>query len=204
MSKQRLAGILEAHERQSLALHLFDQTLARLGRYFPELSILVVTESPRIKSIALQYGVEVLTEPSESNLNAAVDLAAQWCCQNEFESQLVLPADIADLCPIELATLLHSQRLSPSVLICPASDGGTNALLTSPPDVIAFSFGSNSSRQHVQNAQQHLIPCMTLSMDKLSFDVDTPKDLQRWNQTCSDEWNRSIYNNQTGHQQLGD
>ncbi len=194
-SKQRLSGVLDSQQRQTLALTLFRQTLRFLNRHFTGTPVLVVTASERVAEIARSYGAEVQMEqpPSRSQgeplcgpdlrtegLNGAAALAAEWSVRRGFDSQLLLPADIAELSEAEIRRLLEHPREVPSVLICPADDGGTNALLTTPPNVIPFQFGPRSSRAHLAAALKRSIPAALLRLEKLTFDLDTPEDLQLW------------------------
>jgi len=189
-SKQRLSPVLDSQQRQTLALALFRQTLRFLNRHFPETQVLVVTASERIAQIATSYGAAFLIEEPDTGLNGAAELAARWSCEQGFDSQLLLPADIAELCQSELARLLEHPREQPSVVICPASDGGTNALLTTPPDVVPFRFGIRSSRAHLAAALERSVPCALLQMEKLTFDVDTPDDLQLWTESMANTANQ--------------
>ena len=183
-SKQRLANALDAQERQALALHLFKQTLDFLNLHFYDIPVVVVTPSAHIADIASKVGVKVLIEDG-TGLNNAISMAAAFSCELGFESQLLLPADITDLSQSEIQTLLDHPRDALSVLICPAQDGGTNALLTSPPNIIPFCFGPQSSRMHHQAALERSVACSLLTMEKLAFDLDTPEDLKQWKKELS-------------------
>jgi 2-phospho-L-lactate guanylyltransferase len=130
-------------------------------------------------AIAKNYGVTVILEPRAAGLSAAATFAAEWGVLNGFDAQLLIPADIADLSAQEIETLLATVDKSPSVTVCAATDGGTNALLTSPPDAICFDFGFGSSRRHILSARQQGISCRSLRMPNLSYDIDTPADLVR-------------------------
>ncbi|OMH39396.1 2-phospho-L-lactate guanylyltransferase [Motiliproteus sp. MSK22-1] len=181
-SKQRLASVLNPDQRQTLALTLFRQTLRFLNQHFSDYQVLVVTASSRIAAIAEGYGAALLIEQEGTGLNGAASLAAQWSLDHGFDSQLLIPADIPELSKAEVGQLLERSPKSPSVLVCPASDGGTNALLTTPPNVVPFQFGRDSSIAHLKAAKEQLVFCELLQLEKLTFDLDTPDDLQHWTQ----------------------
>jgi len=62
--------------------------------------------------------------------------------------------------------------------ICPAiRDGGTNALVCSPPDAMPFQFGSDSARKHLEEAAVRGMPNARLRMHAFFRDIDTPDDL---------------------------
>ena len=178
-SKSRLSSVLDNAERQNLALNLFRQTLAFLCEHFEQHSTLVVTPANSIAAIAREYGCQVLLEPAARGLNSALNSAAAYCTVQGYSSQLVLPADIVDLDVAELEHLLNCPRETPSVVICPAIDGGTNALLSTPPQAIPFSYGTNSSWSHYQSAGQADVARQFINLHKLALDLDNPSDLQR-------------------------
>ncbi|WP_108446988.1 2-phospho-L-lactate guanylyltransferase [Halomonas denitrificans] len=176
-AKSRLGQVLAPDRRSALARRLCERTLAFFRQRLPEHDLLVVTASSTIADLARRYDASVLMEPRPRGLSAAATLAAEWSRRQGYAAQLLIPADIAHLDEAELRQLLDAPRPGPSVLICPASDGGTNALLTTPPDVLPFHFGRNSSEAHRQAAQQQGVPCRMLDLEHLRFDLDTPEDL---------------------------
>ena len=178
-SKQRLAKVLSRNQRRNLAIYLFEQNVKFFKDTYPEHDLLVVTESTRIKSIAESLGAEVLLEDKLAGLNAAVSAATEFNVQRNFDSQLIVPGDIEKLDCHELDCLLSYPRSKRSVIVCPSYDGGTNALLTSPPDAIPFSYGPNSSQVHLLTAFELGLQTKRLYLERLSFDVDRPEDLQK-------------------------
>ncbi|RTR01494.1 2-phospho-L-lactate guanylyltransferase [Halomonas nitroreducens] len=176
-AKSRLGQVLAPDRRSALARRLCERTLAFFRERLPEHDLLVVTASPVIDDLARRYDAAVLREPRPRGLSTAATLAAEWSRRRGYAAQLLVPADIAHLDEAELRELLGAPRPGPSVLICPASDGGTNALLTSPPDVLPFCFGERSSEAHRQAAHQRGVPYRILDLDHLRFDLDTPEDL---------------------------
>lgn len=176
-AKSRLGQVLAPDRRSALARRLCERTLAFFRERLPEHDLLVVTASPGIADLAHRYDAAVLQEARPRGLSAAASLAAEWSRRQGYAAQLLIPADIAQLDEAELRRLLASPRPGPSVVICPASDGGTNALLTTPPDVLPFCFGDRSSEAHREAAHRQGLPCRVLDLEHLRFDLDTPDDL---------------------------
>ena len=131
-----------------------------------------------ISSLAQKYGATVLID-SKPGLPQAAESAARWSINNDFESQLLIPADIARLDVTEVQSLLQAPRPAPSVILTPADDLGTNALLTTPPDVIPFLYGIESSLAHQQAAQQRGVNFQLIELAALALDVDTPADIEQ-------------------------
>ncbi len=178
-SKQRLSDVLAPAERQCVALNLFHNTLRFLRTHFSGIDVLIVTPSRFIADIARQYRVKVLLEAQANGLNDALTQGAEHCQVHGYKSLLVLPADIIDLNLSEFELLLHTQRSNHSVVICPADDGGTNALLCTPPTAIEFNYGIGSSNKHWSQATRKGYSCELLTLPSLALDLDTAEDLQQ-------------------------
>ena len=176
-SKQRLVGSLPDAARESLSLTLFENTLAFFQRHFPMLDVLVVSESLEVLSIAQSYEANTLFDDGEKGLNSALDFACDWVKQSGYDSQLIVPSDIAALDPEEIIALMKAAHDAP-VVIAVAKDGGTNALLTSPPDAIHFEYGCDSASAHKANAMNNRLVCRSLHLANLALDIDHSEDLQ--------------------------
>ncbi len=85
------------------------------------------------------------------------------------------PGTRRSLRPAELAGLLTGP--SPVVIVPDRHGTGTNALVLSPPDAIAPSFGPGSFARHVAAAEQAGVPHSVEDVPGLALDVDTPADL---------------------------
>ncbi|PCI61393.1 MAG: 2-phospho-L-lactate guanylyltransferase [Gammaproteobacteria bacterium] len=180
MSKQRLSSVFDQNQRHDIALTLFINSLVFFQQYFQQHHVLVVTDSKQIAQLSREHGASVLFE-LQQGLNHAVKSAAMWSECFDFSSQLLIPADIAELDVKEISAILTSQQYLnhqlQAVTICPSKDNGTNALLTTPPSIIEFGYGLDSADVHQQNANQQRVDCLRLHLEKLSIDVDFPEDL---------------------------
>lgn len=191
-AKTRLHPVLGPQRRSALARELCERTLAFFRRHFPQHPLLVVTASGAIAALARTRGAQVLPELRAAGLSAAARLAAAWARRQGFASMLLVPADIVNLDVREFRRLLAQPRTDTSVLICPASDGGTNALLTTPPDVLPFCFGEGSSLAHRDRAAELGLSWRMLQFEHLRFDLDTPADLETLSQQQSGPMPREL------------
>ncbi len=191
-AKSRLRPVLDDSDRSQLARRLCERTLTFFQHHFPEYPLLVVTASAAIGDLARGHGASVLRELRPAGLSGAAALAAHWSKRHGFDSQLLVPADIARLDATEFASLLGQPRAVPSVLVCPASDAGTNALLTTPPDIVPFCFGEGSSEAHRQAALKRSVPCQLLHFEHMRFDLDTPDDLHNLMHQPSGDLSREL------------
>jgi 2-phospho-L-lactate guanylyltransferase len=176
-SKQRLVGSLSDAARESLSLTLFENTLAFFQRHFPMLDVLVVSESLDVLAIAQTYEANTLFDDGGNGLNGALDFACDWVKQTGYDSMLIVPSDIAMLDPAEFVALMLAAK-DACVVIAVAKDGGTNALLTSPPDAIQFAYGCDSAEVHQANALNNRLACRSFHLSNLALDIDQSEDLQ--------------------------
>lgn len=174
-AKSRLKPALANDARESLALLLFDNTLSFLLAQHDG-PIGVVTRSPLIAERAASKGATVIAEPDGGDLNGAAGLAAMWATEIGADSLLVLHADIPTLAADEWNKLLAAGQRT-SVAIAQSHDGGTNALLVSPPNAISFCFGPHSAKTHENAAHSEGLTVERLLLPHLSRDVDRPADL---------------------------
>ena len=176
LGKSRLSSVLPAAARARLAMALFRQVLSFLKRNQPGHDILVVTGSEDVAKAATEQGALILNEAA-TGLNKAVTQAALWA-RPKYKSICILPADLADPDPADLAQLLNYPRGGRTVTIAPAQDGGTNCLITAPPDVIPFRYGPGSSLAHQSEAEKSRAACTIAPLSSFAFDIDTSADLR--------------------------
>ena len=172
VAKSRLADVLPDAVRARLAMALFRRMLGFLAEAQPEVDVLVVSESAVIKA---EVDAGFLLQKGQG-LNAAIAEGAAWAKAQGYAAICVLPADLADPSAADLSRLL---ALGAGVSLAPAHDGGTNALLVSPPDAIAFCYGTGSSRAHQKAAEAAGVPCTIIPLESFRYDIDTSADLVR-------------------------
>ena len=177
-AKQRLRFELPEHDRRALVEAMFDDALVALGRV-PVLERVIVVSGDRVaQRIAGGYGASVV-EDDERGHNAAAVRGVQVLLEDGVERALLVPGDCPLLAPAEINALLDHEVPERSALIVPDRHGtGTNALLLTPPDVLAPSFGPDSRRRHLADATANGVPAEVVELDSLALDVDTPEDLE--------------------------
>ena len=94
------------------------------------------------------------------------------------ERALLIPGDCPRASAAELERLLASRSEAAAVTIVPDRHGsGTNALLVSPPGVIAPSFGAGSFERHLTAARAAGATVSVERPPSLTLDIDTGADL---------------------------
>ena len=180
-AKSRLSEVLSYEQRKELALSLFSHTVSVLLKIPSKPHILVVTDSETIQNISLGYGISVLREEKASGETEAALAAARWSLLDGFKKQLIIPADIPFISDLEIEKIISYPVPTPGIVLSPAvDDDGTNAILTSPPDVIPFRFGKKSFDGYKKTAIKYNIPLHVLRLQGLILDIDTPDDLKKF------------------------
>ena len=184
-AKQRLRHELAPHDRRALVEAMFADSLVALGRV-AELERIVVVSGDRVaQRIAGGYGASVV-EDEERGHNTAATRGIRVLVEDRIERVLLVPGDCPLLSPVDLDSLLNHAADERVALIVPDRHGtGTNALLLAPPDVLAPSFGPDSRRRHLADAQAAGVPAEVVELDSLALDIDTPDDLDALQRTLA-------------------
>jgi 2-phospho-L-lactate/phosphoenolpyruvate guanylyltransferase len=184
-AKQRLRHELAAHDRRALVEAMFADVLVALGRVHTLERIVVVSGDRVAQRIAAGYGATIV-EDDERGHNTAAARGITTLQQDGIERVLLVPGDCPLLSAADLNILLTHRSGERSVLIVPDRHGtGTNALLLTPPDVLAPSFGPDSCRRHLADASAAGVPAECVELDSLGLDVDTPDDLDALRRTLA-------------------
>lgn len=182
-AKQRLRLGLAPSDRRALVEAMFSDALVALGRV-RELERIVVVSGDRVaQRIAGGYGATVV-EDDERGHNSAAMLGVAAMLEAGIERVLLVPGDCPMLAPADINALLAHPAGERSVLVVPDRHGtGTNALLLTPPDVLAPSFGPDSRRRHLADAAAAGVTADAVQLDSLALDIDTADDLEALQRT---------------------
>jgi 2-phospho-L-lactate guanylyltransferase len=176
-AKQRLAQELDPSPRRALAEAMFSDVLVALRRAKRVDQMLVVSADHGAQRVAAGYGAMVLDGPDQGHNDAATRGVARGI-ELGAERVLLVPGDCPVLDPAALDELIDRPATTPSVLIVPDRHGtGTNALVLTPPDALAPSFGPDSHGRHTRHARAAGVHAETVVIPSLALDIDTPEDL---------------------------
>jgi len=178
LAKQRLSGLLSDMERRSLGLAMLEDVLEVLGKTRGLNGTLLVSSDSDACHLARQYGARILHETGAGGLNPAVTQAARLLASENIDCALVLHGDLPLARTEEIERLIAALGPSPAIAMAPDSaHDGTNAMLVSPPDLIAFRYGRNSFSAHLDEAENSGVTPQVLDLPGIAFDVDTVDDL---------------------------
>lgn len=177
-AKSRLGAVLDAEEREELALRLARTTIAAVVAAERIAETIVVTPDDDVRALAETLGARPIRQRS-SGLNRGIDAARDEAVASGAAAILIVPIDLPEVTPGAIdrvaATLDDPRR--PLVAIVPDRHGrGTNALLIAPPDAIEPCFGGDSRAAHAAAARA--AGALLVELDgPLAMDLDTPDDL---------------------------
>lgn len=174
--KSRLAPMLSDAERASLNQAMFTHVLTTAQRAGDLAGEIVISHDHDVLALAQQLGAIALVEQAH-DLNLALDQARRAAVALGADAILVLPADLPLLNAADVRDLHGLGSANPSVVMAPSHDGGTNALLLHPANLIEFAFGANSFRRHQHLAIAANVQPTVLDTPGLARDVDRPDDL---------------------------
>jgi 2-phospho-L-lactate guanylyltransferase len=176
-AKQRLARDLDPAPRRALVEAMFSDVLVALRRTTLVDQVLVVSRDHNAQRIAGGYGAMVADDEDEGH-NAAARRGIERAREMGIERVLLVPGDCPLLAPAELDELIGLSTQRVSALIVPDRHGtGTNALLLTPPEALAPSFGVGSHERHLGEAAAAGVAAQSVDVPSLALDVDTPEDL---------------------------
>jgi len=176
-AKQRLDAAVEQPARIELAAAMVGDVLAAL-RDVPSLDhIVVVTAEPRAARAAREAGARVVADPVEAGQSDAAGRGVRAAVALGAERVLLVPGDCPALDAREVGRLLGAFPDAGVVIVPDRHGSGTNALLLTPPRVIAPSFGPGSFARHAARGTAAGAGVRVAHAASLELDVDTPGDL---------------------------
>jgi 2-phospho-L-lactate guanylyltransferase len=173
MAKQRLMPQLSPVARRDLMIAMLSTVTAaaRASQLGP---VALATSEPAAASLAVALNVEVVPDrglPWNEGLVYARDRVVRGA-----SAVLYLAADLPLLVATDLA-LFADAAPSPGVAVARARDGGSNALLVTPPDALAPMFGHpHSAETHRVASAARGLACRVVNIPGLALDVDTLED----------------------------
>ena len=177
-AKERLAPLLPADMRQALALTMLEDVLAALAGAAGLAGCIVVTADSAARRLALRYGMRIVEDGARDGHTGAVTAAARLLAAEGCAGMLTLPGDIPLVTAAEIGQIIAAHAPMPSFTIVPSHDeGGSNAILLSPPDAVPLRFGVDSFFPHLRAAQAAGINPVVLRLPGIALDIDNPEDL---------------------------
>lgn len=166
-AKVRLAGVLAAPARRSLARYMAEHVLDAAA----PLPTAVVCDDPEVAAWAEQRGALVLWEPGQG-LNGAVQAGVSRLAELGADRVVVAHSDLPLAGP-----LAWVGRFAGVTLVPDGRDDGTNVLCVPSDAGFAFAYGAGSFRGHGAEARRLGLPVRVVREPGLGRDIDVPADL---------------------------
>jgi 2-phospho-L-lactate guanylyltransferase len=177
-AKSRLASAFSPAERAEVALDMLRALLAQVMQLEEIDGCGVISSGEQALEEARRAGATPLPEVT-SGLNRGLEAGREWAMRQGASSLLVILSDLPLAQAGDLRLILDRRDEAP-VILAPSKDGGTNAMLLTPPEAIPFRFGRDSARYHRFEAGRRGLAVAVVERDALAFDVDTPEDLHAY------------------------
>lgn len=184
--KTRLGGILNQSERRELNESMLRGVLdAALGLEQANRVIVVSPDEDTLKMVRqFDPTIDSLRQTeAEPGLNPALEQATRYAIEQGVSSILVLPSDLP---LIGSRDIQHLLRRDTAIAIAPDRHlKGTNGLmqrLDATGGRFRYQFGIGSYQKHLDEAHHLGIDPVTAVSIGTSFDLDTPGDLEEFEQ----------------------
>lgn len=178
-AKSRLGSLFSKSERKQIAQYMLEDVLQTITSMRERPVSVVVSNDISVKRISEKYNVNYVKE-TKNELNGAVSEAIKWCLKRRANSVLIIPSDIPLVQPKDLEKIFSLKEDKSIVIVCSKDGEGTNALLLTPPKVIATFYGQNSFQQHLAIASKLNVKRHICRMSNIEFDLDTETDLKQF------------------------
>lgn len=170
-AKRRLAALLAPQDIRRLGLSMLADVLRATDKWSTRF---VVTGDRDAEAVGIAFGCTLVADPGEG-LNAAVSAGTVEALESGANCLLVLPSDVPLVTTDDLTRLFSADV---QVAIARSPDGGTNALLLTPPAAIPPHFGPHSAEAHARAARDVGLEAEIFELSSLSLDVDDPRGLE--------------------------
>ncbi len=177
-AKSRLAATLDASERAALARCLVQSVIEATKTARGIDAVAVVTGDAAARALAEANGCRWLPDDPALGLSGNVDATMALLAGEGAQTVVVVPADLPLLAAADLETLLAGHG-SGITVVPAAADGGTNALVMTPPAAAPCRFGPDSAQAHLQAALERGVAARLLALPGFARDLDTVDDV-RW------------------------
>lgn len=179
-AKTRLAGLMSASERRSLAQAMAEDVLMVLGAHPMLRRVTLVSDDPSASMLAQTYGVDHLKEAAlgASGLNQVIEAAADSLLDSDTGPMIVLHADLPLLCAEDITAVITCYQSVPGLIIgCDRHRSGSNLLAFDSKSRPRFCFGRDSYAAHRAAAGQAGFAVSEIYRPGISLDLDDAHDM---------------------------
>ncbi len=178
-AKSRLAGVLNPVQRRHLVFALAERVISALQATRGIDDVAIVTASKEIAAFARRLGAQLILQTDETGTASAFAAAVQQLQPLQLRRLLMIAGDLPMVSSAAIEQVISFADTQRGVVVVPDRHRlGTNALLCTPPDVMAPCFGHDSFRSHLDAAEAVGISARVLDVQELALDLDVADDLE--------------------------
>jgi 2-phospho-L-lactate guanylyltransferase len=182
--KSRLASVLSAQDRAALNRDMLLRVLDSALTVSPAVDVILI--SPDRQALDLVHGmhkrITILKQAADRpGLNSALDQATHVAGESGIATTVVLPADLPLIRSQDIEHLIR--RDAPIVIAPDRHRRGTNGLmqrLDATNGQFSYQFGVDSYWRHLEESHRLGLDAATAVSLGVSFDLDTPEDLDQF------------------------
>lgn len=174
-AKTRLEGVLTRKECAGLAERMAMDVLRALTACPAITGIAVLSDEPGLATWAETATVRLIPEQATEHL-ASLAGAAGLLAADGVRTLMVLPGDLPTLSAADVQAVVDAHH--GGITVCPAHDGGSNAVVLTPPDAMPFLYGPDSAARHLAAAAGLGLTATRLDLPAFARDIDTADDVQ--------------------------
>lgn len=175
-AKSRLRTVLSPDECAGLALNMVrDVAAATIDSDIVD-GLSLLGSGPDIEKLADELHCDCMEEFYDVDLSCNLGLAARQLDTHGVATLIIIPGDLPTLRARDIDQLID--RTNSDLSVCTAGrDGGTNALVLTPPGALAFQFGKHSARRHLEAGEAAGLSTDDIGHPAFKVDIDTADDL---------------------------
>lgn len=173
-SKTRLSSVLPLQMRQKLVLSMLTHVIKTLQQSELFNEITVVSADLSILRHAKDSGINTATEVTHE-LNSSLEEQAKLLRDDAKTPLLTIASDLPFITVNDITQLIHLANVN-QIVLAPAKDNGTNALITKPLYSIPFQYGKDSFTRHSNSAEDKKLQIGIYRSETMEMDIDTPSD----------------------------
>ena len=191
-SKTRLE--LSRNQRIVLTELMLKYTILNLKKCKSITAVVAISADERVQHISHFYDINFI-HSEEKGVNSAIEVGDNYCRENLFESNIIVPIDLIFINPreIELMLSLVRKHRRCSIIVPSGRMDGTNLLLRRPFDLYHTSYDNNSYYNHILSSIKAGVMTMIVKSVNLSEDLDTMDDYKRILSKPTNTLTRSMY-----------
>jgi len=174
--KSRLKQVLSEEQRSRLSYLLLEDTIETLSNSNHVQGVTIISCDMNVSKLAGEYQSQFIMTDKDNGFSEDAMTAINSLGSEKLDKIAIIPADLPQLTEndLELLDTLHDQGVS----LCKAEkDGGTNALVFTPPLTMPLLFGPDSFNKHQQAAKIAGLTLTVVQTTGMQRDIDREEDL---------------------------